>query len=75
MRSRSDVERQFSAGWPDLPSSWDISQVRDGFDSLAVTLWSYLPDGPEKTITLRKLQDAQLMARVTCELAEDDVKG
>jgi hypothetical protein len=42
--------------------------VREAFASTVELLWGAVPDGPEKTVMLRKLQEAQMYANLAIAL-------
>ena len=42
--------------------------VRDLFRELVMDLWDAIPDGPEKTLTIRKVQEAQMFANLAIAL-------
>lgn len=68
MRTLDDVLDQF-AYHPATPESAERhAAVRDAFVLLAGQVWALVPSGPEKTIALRKLQEAQMYANLAVAL-------
>jgi hypothetical protein len=68
MRTIAEVENQFAYH----PATKETAVVHDGlrcrFTAMAGDLWSLLPDGPEKTIVMRKLQEALMYANLAVAL-------
>lgn len=49
--------------------------VRDLFRELLPKLWDAVPDGPEKTLAIRKLQESQMYANLAIALLSDADTG
>lgn len=71
MRSGEEIEAAFRVGWSEVPQTWENSQIRDRFDSLAQTIWHTVPNGPEKTLALRSLWTTQSQVQLALCLAGD----
>ena len=68
MRSIEDVLDQFAYHPATPETAPKHAQIRDLFGSLAVDMWDVLPAGAEKTLVLRKLQEAQMYANLAVAL-------
>lgn len=44
------------------------SRIRDAFSEFVEEVWGLVPDGPERTLVLRKLQEAQMYANLAVAL-------
>lgn len=75
MRSFDDVLDQF-AYHPATPDTAPRhAGVRDVFSEVAEALWPLVPDGPEKTLVFRKLQEAQMYANLAVALTAPADRG
>jgi hypothetical protein len=68
MRTLDEAQGQF-AYHPATPETAPMHEaVRGVFLNAVDDLWPLIPDGPEKTLALRKLQEAQMFANLAVAL-------
>jgi hypothetical protein len=68
MRSLEEAQDQF-AYHPATPDTGPRhADVRDLFGAFLPHLWAKVPDVPEKTLAIRKLQEAQMYANLAIAL-------
>jgi hypothetical protein len=68
MRTREEAVQQFVYHPATAQSALQHSKVRDHFVATVHILWGLIPDGPEKTLTMRKLQEAAMYANLAIAL-------
>ena len=68
MRSLEEAFDQFAYHPATADTAPRHAAIRDVFSEVVEVLWPLLPDGPEKTLTLRKLQEAQMYANLAVAL-------
>lgn len=68
MRSLQDALDQFSYHPATSDTAPRHAAVRDGFAAFLEQLWPLVPDGPEKTLAVRKLQESQMYANLAIAL-------
>lgn len=68
MRTLSDAQDQFAYHPATPETAPKHAAVRDLFRDLLPALWEAIPDGPEKTLAIRKLQEAQMYANLAIAL-------
>jgi hypothetical protein len=68
VRTREEAVSQFVYHPATPTSAVQHSKVRDLFVAAVHTLWDLVPDGPEKTLALRKLQEAAMYANLAVAL-------
>lgn len=68
MRTELEALEQFAYHPATEDTAPRHSAVRDTFFQTVQTLWPLLPDGPEKTLALRKLQEAAMYANLAVAL-------
>ena len=69
MRSLDEVFDQFAYHPATKDTAKTFSIIRALFKPLAHELWDLVPDVPEKTLALRKLQEAQMYANLAVALS------
>lgn len=68
MRTLDEARSQFAYHPATGESAARHAQVRDLFRDTLEHLWAAVPDGPEKTLAVRKLQEAQMYANLAIAL-------
>lgn len=68
MRSLDEARDQFSYHPATADTAPRHAAVRDIFAVTLSDLWDAVPDGPEKTLAIRKLQEAQMYANLAIAL-------
>lgn len=68
MRSLEDAQLQFAYHPATEDTAPRHAAVRDLFGDTLIKLWDAVPDGPEKTLAVRKLQEAQMYANLAIAL-------
>lgn len=68
MRTWEDVELWFELAFTPAQDEYSASVVRGEFLEAARTVWDHVPDGPDKTLVLRRLWDAAVLASATFAL-------
>jgi hypothetical protein len=75
MRTEREAIGQFAYHPATAETAPKHSKVRDLFMGLVQDLWREIPDGPEKTLALRKLQEAQMFANLAIALTAPEDLG
>lgn len=75
MRSLDEAQNQFAYHPATEVTASQHAAVRDLFRDLLPALWEAVPDGPEKTLVLRKLQEAQMYANLAIALTAEADTG
>lgn len=79
MRSIAEVKDQFAYHPATSETAKTHDQLRVAYAELAVDIWGIIPDGPEKTVVFRKLQEslmyANLAVALQAPLAADGTSG
>lgn len=75
MRTLDDVLDQFAYHPATEDTAPRHSGIRDAFSEMAEVLWELVPDGPEKTLVFRKLQEAQMYANLAVALTAPADRG
>lgn len=68
MRTLEEAHGQFSYHPATPETAPQHEAVRGVFLQVVDDLWRLVPDGPEKTLVLRKLQEAQMFANLAVAL-------
>jgi hypothetical protein len=68
MRSLDDALDQFAYHPATPETAPKHAAVRDLFRDLLPALWEAVPDGPEKTLAIRKLQESQMFCNLAIAL-------
>jgi len=69
MRTKEEVEHAFTYHAPRGPGEIAFYQsVREQAGDLALFVFLALPETPERTLALRKIQDAVMAANLACAL-------
>lgn len=68
MRSLPEALDQFAYHPATEDTAPRHSRIRDAFSEFVEEVWGLVPDGPEKTLVLRKLQEAQMFANLAIAL-------
>lgn len=71
MRSLDEAQNQFAYHPATPETAPKHAAVRDLFGDTLVKLWEVVPDGPEKTLAVRKLQEAQMFANLAIALTSE----
>lgn len=75
MRSLDEAFDQFAYHPATDVTAPKHAKVRDLFGALLPELWDSVPDGPEKTLAIRKLQEAQMFANLAIALTGEADTG
>jgi hypothetical protein len=68
MRNLDEVFEQF-AYHPATPHTAKVhDMLRQGYADHAADIWDLIPDGPEKTLAMRKLQESLMYANLAVAL-------
>ena len=68
MRTLEDAQNQFAYHPATSETAPKHAAVRDLFGELLPKLWDAVPDGPEKTLAIRALQESQMYANLAIAL-------
>lgn len=68
MRTREEAVAQFVYHPATAESALKHAKLRDTFVAMVHTLWDLTPDGPEKTLMFRKLQEASMYGNLAIAL-------
>lgn len=68
MRSLTEVFAQFGYHPATQDTAPKHNGVREAFKAFARDLWALIPEGPEKTLAFRKLQEALMYANLAIAL-------
>ena len=68
MRTIEEVENQFAYHPATAMTAVVHDTLRIAFSELAAQIWYIIPDGPEKTIAMRKLQEGLMYANLAVAL-------
>lgn len=68
MRSLEEAQDQFAYHPATPESAPKHAAVRDIFRDVLPQLWDAVPDGPEKTLAIRKLQESQMYCNLAIAL-------
>jgi hypothetical protein len=68
MRTLEEAQGQFAYHPATDDTAPRHAAVRDLFREMVDKLWEQVPDGPEKTLVFRKLQEAQMYANLAIAL-------
>lgn len=64
MRTMTDVSIQFGYHPATKETAVTHDSLRGDYYAFAASIWDRIPDGPEKTIVLRKLQESLMYANL-----------
>lgn len=68
MRTLDEALNQFAYHPATPETARQHNHVRMSFRDLIDEIWDTIPDGPEKTLVMRKLQEAQMYANLAIAL-------
>lgn len=68
MRTLTDAQNQFAYHPATAETAPRHAAVRDLFRDTLDKLWDAVPDGPEKTLAIRALQESQMYANLAIAL-------
>ena len=68
MRSLSEVHGQFGYHPATEETAPKHNGLREAFKQFASAVWHLIPEGPEKTLAFRKLQEAQMYGNLAIAL-------
>lgn len=68
MRTLSEVESQFAYHPATASTAATHDHLRSAYSALASDIWPLIPDGPEKTLVMRKLQESLMYANLAVAL-------
>lgn len=74
MRTLEDALDQFAYHPATEDTAPRHDSIRQAFSAFASGLWDRVPDGPEKTLAFRKLQEAQMYANLAIALTAPSVE-
>lgn len=75
MRTLDDALDQFAYHPATEDTAPRHSAIRDAFSEFVEAVFELVPDGPEKTLVLRKLQEAQMYANLAVALTAPADRG
>lgn len=75
MRTLDEAQNQFAYHPATDVTAPKHAAVRDLFGELLPKLWDAVPDGAEKTLAIRKLQEAQMYANLAIALTSEADTG
>lgn len=75
MRSLPEAQNQFSYHPATAETAPKHAAVRDAYRAFLDELWDVVPDGPEKTLALRALQESQMYANLAIALTAPADEG
>jgi hypothetical protein len=73
MRTLDDALDQFAYHPATEDTAPRHDRIRSSFSAFLEELWPLVPDGPEKTLAVRKLQESQMFANLAVALTAPSV--
>lgn len=72
MRTLQEAQKQFEIPWSDVDFSRAKDELKPMFKELVSDIFNHVPEGPERTLALRKLQEAQWYVTAALALQEEE---